>query len=82
MNIRIALLALGLGLAGGTAALAQSVDAVPTPQGELAFTVSIGVAVTVPQDADGAQALLRIADQMLYEAKRGGRNRVEVADTP
>lgn len=46
-------------------------------------TVSIGVAARVPQDADGidgAEALLRVADQMLYEAKRRGRNQVVVAD--
>ncbi len=43
-------------------------------------TVSIGVAVKVPQDPDGAESLLRAADQMLYEAKRRGRNQVAVAD--
>jgi diguanylate cyclase (GGDEF)-like protein len=45
-----------------------------------AVTVSIGVAARVPQDAAGAEALLRAADQMLYEAKRRGRNQVVVAD--
>jgi diguanylate cyclase (GGDEF)-like protein len=45
-----------------------------------AVTVSIGVAVRVPQDVDGAEALLRAADQMLYEAKRRGRNQVVVAE--
>ena len=43
-------------------------------------TVSIGVAVTGPKQGDGAEDLLRIADEMLYEAKRRGRNQVAVAD--
>ena len=38
-------------------------------------TVSIGVAVTVP-DSDDAEALLARADAALYRAKNGGRNRV------
>ncbi|MEP7098498.1 MAG: GGDEF domain-containing protein [Dokdonella sp.] len=41
-------------------------------------TVSIGVAARVPNVDDSPEALLRAADQMLYEAKRRGRNRVEV----
>ncbi len=47
--------------------------------GESMVTVSIGVASQVPQDAGDAEALLRIADEMLYEAKRRGRNRVAAA---
>ncbi len=45
-----------------------------------AVTVSIGVAVRVPDGVDGAEGLLQAADQMLYEAKRRGRNQVVVAD--
>lgn len=45
-------------------------------------TVSIGVASRVPREDDSPQALLRTADQLLYEAKRRGRNRVEAASTP
>ena len=41
-----------------------------------AVTVSIGVAACVPAGSDGADAIVRAADQMLYEAKRRGRNRV------
>ena len=41
-------------------------------------TVSIGIAV-YPVHADFGDALLRKADAALYEAKRGGRNRVAVA---
>ena len=47
--------------------------------GQAAVTVSIGVAARVPRQDDSPEALLRAADQMLYEAKRRGRNRVEVA---
>ena len=44
----------------------------------LAVTVSIGLAEPGPTDAD-VEALLRRGDAALYEAKRGGRNRVAVA---
>ncbi len=43
-------------------------------------TVSIGVAARVPKDGDSPAALMRSADEKLYEAKRRGRNRVEVGD--
>ncbi len=39
-------------------------------------TVSIGTA-TFPRDGDSPQALLRVADAALYQAKRNGRNRAE-----
>lgn len=42
------------------------------------FTVSIGVAQSTPEDRD-VEALLRRADEALYLAKNGGRNRVVVA---
>jgi len=45
----------------------------------LAITVSIGVAAMGGRTAGGDPALIR-ADQALYCAKRGGRNRVELMD--
>jgi diguanylate cyclase (GGDEF)-like protein len=45
----------------------------------LRITVSAGVASTA--DAAGAEALLAAADAAMYEAKRGGRNRVRAART-
>ena len=45
---------------------------------ELTLTVSIGVASLQDEDADGMLLLSR-ADEALYAAKRGGRNRVVVA---
>lgn len=51
-----------------------------TPMGRngssIAITVSIGIASLAPAERSGDAALVR-ADQALYRAKRGGRNRVE-----
>ncbi|MBY0240562.1 MAG: CHASE domain-containing protein [Burkholderiaceae bacterium] len=44
----------------------------------LAVTVSIGIATMDARDQGGDAALIR-ADKALYRAKRGGRNRVELA---
>ncbi|HLY57986.1 MAG TPA: diguanylate cyclase [Stellaceae bacterium] len=41
------------------------------------FTVSIGVATRAPGERD-VDAILKRADQALYRAKEGGRNRVEI----
>ena len=48
-------------------------------------TVSVGVATMPHPKQDGMEALLALADQALYGAKAGGRNRVEgasAADSP
>jgi len=43
----------------------------------LTMTASLGVACHVPDDQTSREALLREADQYLYQAKENGRNRVE-----
>jgi len=45
---------------------------------EIKITVSIGVYVAVPQIGDRIEAFIERADQLLYKAKEGGRNRVEI----
>ncbi|MHB0981172.1 MAG: GGDEF domain-containing protein [Thermoleophilia bacterium] len=45
------------------------------PSGTVHVTISAGVAA-YPGDADSSEALIEAADQVLYQAKRGGRNRV------
>ena len=57
-------------------AIAQT--ALPLPDGQmLRFTVSIGVCSLAARDLSVKQ-LFKVADQALYAAKRGGRNRVEI----
>lgn len=43
-------------------------------------TVSIGVSISVA--GDSVQDILRRADELLYKAKNGGRNRVEIDELP
>jgi GGDEF domain-containing protein len=54
---------------------AISDDPIATRSVTLTVTVSVGAAVLRAEDGD-VEALLGRADQRLYEAKRGGRNRV------
>jgi len=47
---------------------------IPSTKGDFRVTVSIGV--TQAQDSDDLESLLHRADEALYAAKQGGRNRV------
>ncbi len=58
--------------------LRAAIHALPVAGIDRAVTASFGVAV-LPADAPDAQALLRVADRALYQAKASGRNRVETA---
>ena len=46
---------------------------------QIPLTVSIGVASTIPNHPQDPKSLLQRADELLYAAKRGGRNQVRVA---
>jgi diguanylate cyclase (GGDEF)-like protein len=58
----------------------ESVEAMPAPAGGAKVTVSIGAAI-YPDDGPASDALFRAADERLYAAKGGGRNRVVVGGT-
>jgi two-component system cell cycle response regulator len=73
--------------AEGAIALAERIrervcNSPPIPGGEygwLRVTVSIGVATVPTSHANSPEELISLADQALYRAKAGGRNRVCVA---
>ena len=58
--------------------LRESIAGLTVAGVEREITASFGVAV-LPADAPDAQALLRVADRALYQAKANGRDRVEMA---
>ena len=53
----------------------SNIESLPAPHDGSTVTVSIGAAV-YPDDAKDRDALFQSADARLYEAKKGGRNRV------
>ncbi len=67
----------------GALATAEKIRAciadISLPGLDVTITASIGVAV-YPDHAVGPERLERLADSALFAAKRGGRNRVEVAE--
>ncbi|MCA3185282.1 MAG: diguanylate cyclase, partial [Cupriavidus sp.] len=64
--------------------VAPAPDAPPPGEGDgnIHFTVSIGVAEAVSDDSRTLDAMLATADRRLYAAKQAGRNRVCAADAP
>ncbi len=46
------------------------------------ITISLGVATQVPTGTDTPDGLAQMADQLLYQAKRSGRNRVQGSAVP
>lgn len=51
---------------------------VSIPEGEISKTTSIGIASFRRDEADTVEALLKRADDALYAAKNGGRNKIEI----
>jgi diguanylate cyclase (GGDEF)-like protein len=51
---------------------------VPTRDGAMAVSVSVGCTIRQPRDATAIEALLERADQALLQSKTAGRNRVRM----
>jgi len=71
----------GLAILGERIRYLVSRAEVEGPEGPIQVTISIGVAALIPGDDEGGEDLLRRADQALYRAKEGGRNRVVLDDS-
>lgn len=62
--------------------IASLADPIPVGDGQsIIVGASVGIA-GFPHDGHDAEALLRAADQAMYTAKRGGKNRFVYAETP
>jgi diguanylate cyclase (GGDEF)-like protein len=57
-----------------------SISPVRTSEGNFPVTLSLGAIAVTPGTDKSAKSVLRLADEALYRAKRGGRNRVELAN--
>ncbi|HUQ51485.1 MAG TPA: GGDEF domain-containing protein, partial [Gammaproteobacteria bacterium] len=53
---------------------------VPTRDGAMAVSVSVGCTIRLPRDTTAVEALLERADQALMQSKAAGRNRVRMAN--
>lgn len=53
-----------------------SADPFPVSKGAKKLDVTISVGIAMRRDGDGADTILKRADEALYQAKRDGRNRV------
>jgi two-component system cell cycle response regulator len=54
-------------------------EVVPTPEGPLPMSCSLGAAVSATEQKEDGATLIARADAALYRAKAGGRNRTELA---
>lgn len=57
--------------------LRENIDALRVPVGDGCWHGSVSVGVAERQQLASAEALVKMADEAVYAAKRGGRNRVE-----
>ena len=57
-------------------------DPFPTTAGQLNVTISLGIAASAEADRLDGDALVRAADEALYQAKEAGRNRAVAAQLP
>jgi diguanylate cyclase (GGDEF)-like protein len=70
-----------LGMADALRAAVEALDIAHAQSSFGRVTLSLGVAVSRPDQKAGAEPLLRSADMALYAAKEAGRNRAHLAST-